>query len=95
MYYSINKSIVFKWHYYKGSYDKLKKKKKNDIHNTKLKSTLMICEISRLNTLGFNGGWMIWKKKKKKKIIEGNQGELAKDLSMIKSNFSLELKYSE
>ena len=35
------------------------------------------------------------KKKKKKKIIEGNQGELAKDLSMIKSNFSLELKYSE
>ena len=55
----------------------------------------MICEISRLNTLDFNGGWMIWKKKKKKKIIEGNQGELAKDLSMIKSNFSLEFKYSE
>ena len=40
MYYSINKSIVFKWHYCKGSYDKLllkKKEKKKDIHKTKLK----------------------------------------------------------
>ena len=48
----------------------------------------MICEISRLNASDFNGRWMIWKKKKKKK-------RTGQEPSTIKSNFSLEFKYSE
>ena len=35
---------------------KKEKEKEKDIHKTKLKSTQMICEISRPNASGFNGG---------------------------------------
>jgi len=52
-------------------------------------------KISKLNAPGFNRlvvAWKTWTKKKHK--IKGNRGELAKNPSMLKLVFSLELKNS-
>lgn len=53
----------------------------------------MMCEISRLYALNFNGGLVTWKRKKE--AIKGDQSEPAKDPSTAKSDSSLGLKYNE
>ena len=53
----------------------------------------MMCEISRLYALNFNGGLVTWKRKKE--TTKCDRGELVKNPSTTKSDFSLELKYNE
>ena len=53
----------------------------------------MMCEISMMNASRFNGGLMTRKEKKRLSKVIG--GKPAKNPSIVKSIFSLGLKFSE